>query len=392
MSEEADQSEKTEDPSHKRLEDAHQKGDVPKSQELSSAFVLLGGTLVVGLMIGPAMANLTPMFANMMQQAALIPVDGGAIVALTGALGPAIALAVAVPFLFLMAMAVLGNIVQHRPVLSVEPITPKLSKISPIAGFKRLFSSESLMNFVKGLLKVCLISVLMVLILLPRQDELDAILFTDLSQFLPAVLELAVALLLASAAVMIVIGVADYLYQRHRWFERQKMTVKEVRDEYKQQEGDPTVKAKLRQVRMERSRKRMMAAVPDATVVVTNPTHFAVALKYESGMNAPLCVAKGVDAWRCRSARWRANMKSQSLRTRRLPAHCMQAWKSINLFRLSILRLWRRSSALSCACARNAQHAFDCPIQQLLPALSTASAGRSPVQRGSLGWPNRCVW
>jgi flagellar biosynthetic protein FlhB len=296
MSEEADQSEKTEDPSHKRLEDAHQKGDVPKSQELSSAFVLLGGTLVVGLMIGPAMANLTPMFANMMQQAALIPVDGGAIVDLTGALGPAIALAVAVPFLFLMAMAVLGNIVQHRPVLSVEPITPKLSKISPIAGFKRLFSSESLMNFVKGLLKVCLISVLMVLILLPRRDELDAILFTDLSQFLPAVLELAVALLLASAAVMIVIGVADYLYQRHRWFERQKMTVKEVRDEYKQQEGDPTVKAKLRQVRMERSRKRMMAAVPDATVVVTNPTHFAVALKYESGMQAPLCVAKGVDA------------------------------------------------------------------------------------------------
>ncbi len=296
MSEEADQSEKTEDPSHKRLEDAHQKGDVPKSQELSSAFVLLGGTLVVGLMIGPAMANLMPLFANMMQQAALIPVDGGAIIDLTGALGPAIALAVAVPFLFLMAMAVLGNIVQHRPVLSVEPITPKLSKISPIAGFKRLFSSESLMNFVKGLLKIGLIGVLMVLILLPRQDELDAILFTDLSQFLPAVLELAVALLLASAAVMIVIGVADYLYQRHRWFERQKMTVKEVRDEYKQQEGDPTVKAKLRQVRMERSRKRMMAAVPDATVVVTNPTHFAVALKYESGMNAPLCVAKGVDA------------------------------------------------------------------------------------------------
>jgi flagellar biosynthetic protein FlhB len=193
MADEADQSEKTEDPSQKRLEDAHQKGDVPKSQELSSAFVLLGGTLVVAVMIGPAMASLTPMFANLMQQAALIPVDGGAIVALTGAFGPAIALAVAVPFLFLMAMAVLGNIVQHRPVLSVEPITPKLSKISPIAGFKRLFSSESLMNFVKGLLKISLVSVLMVLILLPRQDELDAILFTDLRAFFPAVLDLAVA-------------------------------------------------------------------------------------------------------------------------------------------------------------------------------------------------------
>jgi flagellar biosynthetic protein FlhB len=296
MSDDTEQSEKTEDPSQKRLEDAHEKGDVPKSQELSSAFILLGGTLVVGTMVGPAMVNLTPTFANMMGQAALIPVDGGAIIELTGQLGPKIALAAAVPFLFLMAMAVLGNIVQHRPVLSLTPITPKLSKISPIAGFKRLFSGESLMNFVKGLLKITLIGVLMVLILMPRRDELDAILFSDLTNFLPAVLELSVALLLASAAVMVVIGVADYLYQRHRWFERQKMSVKEVRDEYKQQEGDPTVKAKLRQVRMERSRKRMMAAVPDATVVVTNPTHFAVALKYESGMNAPICVAKGVDA------------------------------------------------------------------------------------------------
>ncbi len=296
MAEETDQSEKTEDPSQKKLEDAHQRGDVPKSQELSSAFVLLGGTLVVGLMVGPAMANLSPMFAAMIGQAALIPLDGMAVVDLVSHFGPAIGMAVAVPFLFLMAMAVLGNIVQHRPVLSVEPLTPKLSKISPIAGFKRLFSSESLMNFLKGLLKISLIGVLMVLIIMPRRDELDAILFTDLRQFLPAVMELAVALLLASAAVMVVIGVADYLYQRHRWFQRQKMTVKEVRDEFKQQEGDPTVKAKLRQVRMERSRKRMMAAVPDATVVITNPTHFAVALKYETGMAAPVCVAKGVDA------------------------------------------------------------------------------------------------
>lgn len=296
MSDEADQSEKTEDPSQKRLEDAHSRGDVPKSQELSSAFILLGGTLVIGLMAGPAMTSLTPVLASLMAQAAIIPLDGGAIVELTGQLGPKVALAVAIPFVFLMAMAVLGNIVQHRPVLSIEPITPKLSKVSPVAGFKRLFSGESLMNFVKGLLKISLIGLLMVLILMPRRDELDSILFTDLSQFMPSMLSMAVALLLASAAVMIVIGVADYLYQRHRWFERQKMSVKEVRDEYKQQEGDPTVKAKLRQVRMERSRRRMMAAVPDATVVVTNPTHFAVALKYENGMSAPVCVAKGVDA------------------------------------------------------------------------------------------------
>lgn len=296
MADETEQSEKTEDPSQKRLEDAHQKGDVPKSQELTSAFVLLAGTLVVGLMMAGPMASLAHIFSGIMANAAVIPVDGGSVIALLAEVGPQIGLAVAVPFAVLMAMAVFGNIVQHRPVLSVEPITPKLSKISPVSGFKQLFSSESLMNFVKGLLKIGLIGVLMVLILLPRRDELDAILFSDLRTFFPHVVDLAVALLLASAVVMVVIGVADYLYQRHRWFERQKMSVKEVRDEFKQQEGDPTVKAKLRQVRMERSRKRMMAAVPDATVVVTNPTHFAVALKYETGMNAPLCVAKGVDA------------------------------------------------------------------------------------------------
>ncbi|MEM6383869.1 MAG: flagellar biosynthesis protein FlhB [Pseudomonadota bacterium] len=296
MADDTEQSEKTEDPSQRKLEEAHKRGDVPKSQELSSAFVLLGGTLVVAVMIAPAMIDMTLMFQSLLANLAVMPVDGGAIIALAGELGPQIAMAVAIPFLFLMAMAVLGNLVQHRPVLSVEPITPRLSKISPIQGFKRLFSSESLMNFVKGLLKIGIIGVLMTLILMPRRDELDALLFTDLRQFLPAVLDMAVALLLAAAAVMIVIGVADYLYQRHRWFERQKMTVKEVKDEFKQQEGDPTVKAKLRQIRMERSRKRMMADVPDATVVITNPTHFAVALKYEEGMQAPLCVAKGVDA------------------------------------------------------------------------------------------------
>ncbi|MGD1888495.1 MAG: flagellar biosynthesis protein FlhB [Cohaesibacteraceae bacterium] len=296
MADEPDQSEKTEDPSQKRLEDAHKRGDVPKSQELSSAFVLLGGTLVVAVMVGPAMVDISALLAGLIEQAALVPVDGGSILELTGELGPHLALAVAVPFVFLMAMAVLGNLVQHKLVLSVDPITPKLSKISPIAGFKRLFSSESLMNFVKGLVKIGVVGLLMGLILLPQRDRLDAVLFTDLQQFLPSVWDLAVALLLASAAVMIVVGVADYLYQRHRWFERQKMTIKEVRDEFKQQEGDPTVKAKLRQVRMERSRKRMMAEVPSATVVVTNPTHYAVALKYDDNMPAPVCVAKGVDA------------------------------------------------------------------------------------------------
>ena len=112
----------------------------PNLRELSSAFVLLGGTLVVAVMVGPAMVDLSALLAGLMEQAAVIPLDGGSVMELTGELGPMLAMAVAIPFLFLMAMAVLGNLVQHKLVFSVDPITPKLSKISPISGFKRLFS------------------------------------------------------------------------------------------------------------------------------------------------------------------------------------------------------------------------------------------------------------
>jgi flagellar biosynthetic protein FlhB len=117
----------------------------------------------------------------------------------------------------------------------------------------------------------------------------------DVAMLLPLVLELSLQLVAGVIAIMTIVAVADFFYQKHKWMEKQKMSIKEIKDEFKQQEGDPTVKAKLRQLRMERSRGRMMAAVPDASVVLTNPTHYSVALKYDEGMGAPLCVAKGVD-------------------------------------------------------------------------------------------------
>ena len=109
-------------------------------------------------------------------------------------------------------------------------------------------------------------------------------------------MDLAMKIFGAVLVVITVIAIADYIYQRNRWWDRLKMTLQEVKDEYKQQEGDPKIKGRVRQIRMERSRRRMMAAVPQATVVITNPTHYAVALKYERSMNAPRCVAKGADA------------------------------------------------------------------------------------------------
>ncbi len=164
-----------------------------------------------------------------------------------------------------------------------------------MAGFGRLFSKQTLATFIKGLLKLALIGAIMTALLWPERFRLDALVRTDPAAMLPMTLTLTLQMLGAVVAVLALIAAADYLFQYRQWFERQKMSMRELKEEFKQTEGDPGIKAKIRQIRQTRMRKRMMAALPQANVVITNPTHFAVALKYERGMNAPICVAKGVD-------------------------------------------------------------------------------------------------
>jgi flagellar biosynthetic protein FlhB len=201
----------------------------------------------------------------------------------------------AIPTLLLILAALGGSMIQHRLVLSTEPVRPQLSRISPLAGLGRLFSRQALANFAKGLAKLCLVGAILGGLLWPQRRFLSGFISTDLAAILPATRSLAVQMLGAAVAVLAVIATLDYLFQYRQWFDRQKMSLREMKEEYRQSEGDPMVKGKLRQLRNTRMRKRMMAAVPKASVVITNPTHFAVALQYERGMNAPVCVAKGVD-------------------------------------------------------------------------------------------------
>ncbi|MEI2383886.1 flagellar biosynthesis protein FlhB [Breoghania sp. JC706] len=292
---ESDQSEKTEDPTQKKLDEALKRGDVAKSQEVSTWFSLVGAALVVA-MFAPSIAgrlgsDMTGILANSWQ----IPIDSGGVRELFFSSGMMIIAAVGLPFLFLVVLAVAGNLVQHRFVWSGENMKPKLSKVSPLSGAKRIFSKDSLVNFTKGVVKIAAVGALMFAVLWPMRDELDTMVRRDVVMILPETREISLQLLGAIIALMAVVAAADFLWQRHKWYERQKMTIQEIKDEYKQSEGDPMVKGRIRQIRMERARKRMMAAVPSATVVVTNPTHYAVALKYEDGMQAPLCVAKGSD-------------------------------------------------------------------------------------------------
>jgi len=296
MADETDESEKTEDPTQKRLQQAHEKGDVAKSQDVSTWFTLAGSTILVALFAPAMTAALGGHLKGYMEHAHHIPVDGLALKALWRDTGEMLAFVIGLPLLIVVVMAVAGNMMQHQLLFTAETIKPKLSKISPISGFKRLFSADSLVNFAKGVVKISLVSALMVAILWPHRDEADILIFADPSILLEEARVLVLQLMAAIMVFMTVVAAVDFAYQKHKWFKKQKMSLREVKEEYKQTEGDPQVKGKIRQLRMERARKRMMSAVPQATVVVTNPTHFAVALKYEQGMPAPLCVAKGVDA------------------------------------------------------------------------------------------------
>jgi flagellar biosynthetic protein FlhB len=185
--------------------------------------------------------------------------------------------------------------VQHRLVWSGESLKPKLSKISPAAGFKRLFSKIALANFIKGLIKLALIGSVMAVLLWPKRGQLDGLVAMDPSVVLPLTKTLSLEMLGTVVAILAIVAAADYLFQYRQWYERQKMSVRELKEEFKQTEGDPAIKAKIRQLRQSRARRRMMAAVPKASVIITNPTHYAIALQYDRGMNAPVCLAKGID-------------------------------------------------------------------------------------------------
>jgi len=296
MADEQDSHDKSEDPTQKRLDEALKRGDVAKSQEVNTWFVIAGGTLVLMSFAGSMSQGITTSMRGLIANSYAIDVDGRAFLSVFRQVGVEIIAAVAIPLLLLVLAAILGNIVQHRLVWSLEPLTPKLSKISPLSGMKRLFSKQSLANFLKGLFKLALLGAVMAALLWPQRHRLDILVTIDVGAILPVVQASALQVLGTVVAILALIAAADYLFQYRQWFERQKMSMRELKDEFKDTDGDPQVKAKIRQIRESRMRKRMMAAVPEASVVITNPTHFAVALKYDRGMNAPICVAKGVDS------------------------------------------------------------------------------------------------
>lgn len=296
MAEETDDTEKTEDPTQKRLDDAIERGDVVKSQEVNTWFILAGAALILSSFSGSIAGGMQTALRNLIINSFSIPTDGGSLLALLASLERTLLIIFAMPLALIVVAAIAGNLVQHPLVWSAQALKPNLSKISPASGLKRVFGKQALANLIKGLLKLAILGAVMAAILWPEHHRLDALVRTDPVNIGATVRSLALQLLGAAVALLAVIAAADYLFQYRQWFERQKMSLREMKEEFKSTEGDPHVKARIRALRQARMKKRMMAAVPTASVIITNPTHFAVALRYERGMTAPVCVAKGVDA------------------------------------------------------------------------------------------------
>lgn len=300
MAEGADPESKTEEATPRKLEEARKKGDVAKSPDVAAAMSLAGAAAV--LLIGggyfsrqmaedmlPFLAEPHAMIGGL-QAGAGVEIGMRAVWAVT-------------PFLAALMLAVViggvgGNLAQSGFLFTAEKLKPKWSTLSPMSGFKRIYGPDGIVQFIKTFLKLVAIGAVCWWVLKPHAREFENLAAMSPAMILPFARDLAASLMIAALIFLGFTAGADFIWQKFRFAKRMRMTKEETKEDYKQTEGDPHVKGKLRQIRMQRSRQRMMQAVPKATVVVTNPTHYSVALRYEpdQGDAAPICVAKGVDA------------------------------------------------------------------------------------------------
>jgi flagellar biosynthetic protein FlhB len=288
--------EKTEEPTGKRIDEAREKGQVPFSRELTSFLFFLA--LAINIMfLAPSYADKTIWnFAKYITNISDIIVDEKSVVQIFKDVTFQFLVIMSVPIMLFVVAAIFSSGIQNSIVVSSEPIMPKLEKISILKGFKRLFSLRSAVEFIKGLLKISCVGLAGYLIVKSNMDRIITIPDHSFKAVVDIIVSIGFQIIVAAACLMLVLAVIDILYQRFEFMKNLRMTRQELKEEYKQTEGSPEIKAKLRRIRQERARKRMIAAVPTADVVIRNPTHYAIALEYkELNMSAPRVVAMGQD-------------------------------------------------------------------------------------------------
>ena len=285
---------KTEEPTQKKRDDARKKGQVGRSTDMSAAFVLLMGFFIIKLLwefIYHRIANYTTYVFSHLNQT----VDTESVVRIFIGIIELLAQTALPIMLAIMLVGLAVNMFQVGLNFNTEAIEFKLDKLNPINGFGRIFSKRSLMELAKSLMKIAIIGFFLYDFLVDHLMEMPQFIYFDLTTSLAQISDIIFKMAFEVIGVIMIVGFLDYAYQKWQTTQDLKMSKQEVKDEMKQSEGDPQIKGKIKQKQRQMAMSRMMQEVPKADVIVTNPTHFAVALKYEKGMAAPQIVAKGQD-------------------------------------------------------------------------------------------------
>lgn len=294
--------EKTEPATAKKLEDARKEGNVAKSRDIVSAVSLTASFFILRMTVGNIGTGFMDIFHSVYTMIATLSGKNGGEINYNTVMsmsrqvfidGFMLVLPI---FAVVFAVAFIGDLVQVKWKVTTKPMKPKFSKLNPISGFKRIFSFQSLVNFLKSFALVVIIIFVVFNTVSKKRGVLLNLYNVSLMEALEEIGETVFDLALMISVIYIIVGVGDYIYHRIKFKNDMKMTKQEVKDEYKNAEGDPQIKSQIKQRMRQASMRRMMQSLPEADVVITNPTHFAVALKYESGKDtAPVVVAKGED-------------------------------------------------------------------------------------------------
>ncbi len=297
MSEEGEDPEsKTEEPTQRRLDDALEKGQIVNSREVTSFFMLLVFAMLVSWVLPYTYNNTGLVLKSLIENSHDIDISEKGFQTLMISIFFKIFSYSVIPLFALIIAAILASFVQQGQLnISSEPLMPDLSRISLISGFKRIFSVRSFVEFLKGMLKIGIIFICLYFYLIGNIDNLEFYQHIDLSALLSETQWFISKVLLVVCIITAIIAGADYFYQRFEYYKSLRMTKEEIKKEYKESEGHPEVKQKMRSLARERVKGGLKGIIPEADVIITNPTHFSIALKYNSEMPAPRLIAKGQD-------------------------------------------------------------------------------------------------
>ncbi len=300
-----DESQKTEEPTQKKLQEAQDKGEMASSQEVKTLIMLLAVTGVIAAFGNFVAGGIRDVLRGYIARVHDISSDQSGITTQIVTVVQQVAWIMTVPLGVFIIAAIAANRMQNPSVLAWDKVKPDIKNLSLIKGAKKIFSMRFFVEFGKITGKLIAVGGAVFLIVYPERSRLDTIMLLPPIEMILLVKMMAIKLLIGVLIVLIIIAAIDYSYQKYQFIKKMKMTKQEVKDERKQSDGDPKVKARLRQIRFERHAQRMMANVPNADVVITNPTHYAVAIEYKhEKMDVPVLLAKGVDdvAMRIREA------------------------------------------------------------------------------------------